>query len=241
MKETIGKSDVAAAIRKLRAAFPSYHPDPQATTEVFLQGLEDLDPDMFHAAIVACITEPGRAFAPSVGEIRQAAMRIFSQVEEVPSALAAYNEAVEAPAPEERIIWLADLPDDDPRKIEALKEHSRYIRVWVHHSWSHRLVKKVAEMLGWPEDFPTDEPGVDRAQWERAYKAEVERYLRRRFQPPILSKFIEARRQPKRLVDGQVAPPTYDLPSDDAFEPLRRYLARKDQEEANKKDPPSES
>lgn len=88
-------SDILQVLSVISAAFPNFQ-ERQNTPEIYLQLLGDLSAQELKAATLACCGEPGRAFAPSVGELRGAVMEIRRQVRGIPSPLEAWGEVRDA-------------------------------------------------------------------------------------------------------------------------------------------------
>ena len=66
------RDEVKQEIRYLILAFPNYTPildGKPNTVDVFMDILENCDSELLHKAVVSCIKDNGRVFAPSVGEI----------------------------------------------------------------------------------------------------------------------------------------------------------------------------
>jgi len=63
--------DISKVIARLSAAFPNWNVN-QYTIQVYCEDLCDIPADELEEAARICRKEPGRAFAPSIGELRQA-------------------------------------------------------------------------------------------------------------------------------------------------------------------------
>lgn len=183
------KATIANIIAAMKAAFPNYNPDvgtpeePGQTPKMFFVGLADIPDDLLTVAAHSKIFESGRAFAPSIGEIRGEAVRLQAQAAGVPDAWQAYEEAINKPTLGERCGDVQILPNGTfgyPRKpIE----------------WSHPLVERVAYIMGWPDKFPSTEPGIDRAHFIKAYEAEQARLLSNAGQLPQVTQYVESKRE----------------------------------------------
>jgi len=86
------KQDIMKILGVISAAYPNFSPSEQ-TVEVYWQILSDIPSDELKAATLNCISESGRKFAPSVGEIRGAVGDLRSLVDKIPSAADAWREA----------------------------------------------------------------------------------------------------------------------------------------------------
>jgi hypothetical protein len=84
--------EITQGINLLKVAFPNYQPDVKGTAELWTAVLGDLPGETLKAAILQCLTEHGRAFAPSIGEIRGAALRLNAKASGIPEAWQAYEE-----------------------------------------------------------------------------------------------------------------------------------------------------
>ena len=170
---------IALGINALKVAFPNYNPDGVATATLWASVLADMPDNTLDAAILALITEK-RQFAPSIGEIRAAAMDLHAKAAGIPDAYQAYEEVINMPAsmqrkraeegPEGFVIHVADLV------------------------FTHPIVEATARRLGWPKQFPTENPGVDRGQFTKAYEAEIARTLSDSGRLPALQEYINERR-----------------------------------------------
>ena len=173
------KSDIANVIAGMKALFPNYAPDPARTPEMFMQILGDLDSDTLQAATLSLCSD-GRAFALAAGEIRAEAIRLHALAAGIPSAHAAYSEVVSMPADmvEKKFVETVEFTGIEKRRME----------------FSHPLVERVARLMGWPASFPTDKAGVDRAQFVKAYEAELERITDDSGRLRIVTDYIDHKR-----------------------------------------------
>jgi hypothetical protein len=83
--------DILQVLVVITAAFPNFHPKDE-TPEVYLQLLADIPADELKIAVVQCCTESGRAFAPSIGEIRGAVAELRRVTAGVPTKYEAWQE-----------------------------------------------------------------------------------------------------------------------------------------------------
>ena len=73
------RKDIANIIAYMKLSFPNYAPDvssPLNTVDVLMDLLGDLSTNTLQTAVKSCCAEPGRAFAPSAGEIRGMAVNL---------------------------------------------------------------------------------------------------------------------------------------------------------------------
>jgi hypothetical protein len=69
------KQEAARILAKLAAAFPSWKPD-ELTMQVYFEDLKDIPADELEEAARICRKDGGRAFAPSIGELREAWLEV---------------------------------------------------------------------------------------------------------------------------------------------------------------------
>lgn len=178
------KKAIIMGINALKIAFPNYNPvvteTSNPTADLWLKLLEDVEDSTLEAAILVTLTEK-RAFAPSIGEIRAAAMELHIQAAGVPLTAEAYDEVSRMPS------------DKTKRSTGQEKDGSWYI-LHTPLEWSHPLVEQTAIELGWPDRFPTDNPGVDRGQFAKAYEAKLARMTADGGRLPIVARYLEDRR-----------------------------------------------
>lgn len=63
--------DISRVIARLSAAFPNWNVN-EYTIQVYCEDLADIPADELEEAASDCRKEPGRAFAPTIGELREA-------------------------------------------------------------------------------------------------------------------------------------------------------------------------
>jgi hypothetical protein len=176
----------------MQSAFPNYHPEP-AMLDVLLQFLQDLPGDVLKVAVLDTCAQSGRAFAPAVGEIRQAATKLSARVQAIPNEFEAWAEVCRMPGDcLQTCIELDEagdmLTDDSGRVILAKKKLA----------WSHPLVERTAVLMGWP-DFPGENTSVDRAHFYQAYRAGLEQMMESQGELPAVRRFIEDQRRDAAL------------------------------------------
>jgi hypothetical protein len=181
------QANIANMISMFCVTYPNYKIDnPKATATVLLTVLGDLPADTLQSAVLQLVSEPGRQFAPSVGEIRGAAMKLNALASGIPDALTAYGEVVRMPA--------------NMTRSNVVYEDGMNIIEYHKLEWSHSFVGTVAELIGWPKHFPTDEAGVDRAQWVRFYDAELNRVMAESGRLPVVKDYIASKAGLKGLM-----------------------------------------
>lgn len=159
--------DIAQIIGILSAAFPNFKPS-ELTAEVYLQTLADIDTDELKAAVLHCITQSGRAFAPSVGEIRGAVAELRSLASRVPSSYQAWQEV------QHQIIINGG-------------DHG-------HPEWSSPLVEEAVKRMGWRNLRMSEDQTADRARFLQCYEQIVERATKEEMLLPQVAGYIETRR-----------------------------------------------
>jgi hypothetical protein len=189
-------TDIAQVILLLQATFPNYHPE-QTTPEALFQTLQDLPSDTLKAAVLASSTQAGRAFPPGVGEIRDAAFKLIARALGIPNEFEAWAEVCKMPKDMKRSQIEVNEKGD-----MLTNENGAVIITTERLKWSHALVGRTAEMLGWP-DFPGEDTGLDRAHFLQAYRAELSRLVERETELPAVREFVERRRQEAGLPVGQ--------------------------------------
>lgn len=172
--------DIEQIITMFESAFPNFKPR-ELTKEIYWQTLHDIPTEELRAAVLHCLTESGRAFAPSVGEIRGAVVSIQVRVYGIPSALEAWSETCRA--------YHNDISERRPFYSGGQK----YTADPNPYRWSHPLVERVARLLGWPNSFPKAEnESIDRAHFLKQYEAELSRYTTNEIELPEVTRYIES-------------------------------------------------
>lgn len=168
-------TDIAKVIAMLQGTWSNFSPN-KYTPEIFAQILGDLDQQLLNAATMQCISE-ARQFAPAPGEIRACAAKIQASASGIPDSLRAYREVLDMPSKRYHS-WV----EEENGKAYICQ---RYIE------FSHPIVETVAHLMGWPTAFPTDNPTADRAQFMKAYDAEILRMMEKSARLPVVEKYIE--------------------------------------------------
>jgi hypothetical protein len=91
------REDIKNIIAYMALAFHNFHPDvssPMNSVDVLYDLLGDLSADTLKTAVKSCCAEPGRAFAPSAGEIRGMAVKLHVRAAGVPTAGEAWEEVL---------------------------------------------------------------------------------------------------------------------------------------------------
>ncbi len=165
--------ETARILATLAAAYPRYTLTPD-TTEVYHRLLSDLEVGLLEAAAIQCATH--QDFFPSVAELRQAAAELHCRALKIPTAFEAWGEVRRAGRG-----WICETREEDGQFVIIKRKFE----------FSHPIAERVALQLGWPDEFPGDNPGVDRAHFFKAYESELNSYLSERTTLPAVRTFIE--------------------------------------------------
>lgn len=185
------KKDILEILGLISVAYPNFkmaQTGGVSTADAYLAFLGDLPSDLLKAAVLKTCAEAGRAFAPTVGEIRGAVAALHSKANRIPSTIEAWEETSTA--------HYREVSEEKP----FYRGGERYTTDPDAHQWSHPLVKKVALSLGWPE-FPGENESTDRAHFFKQYDLEVMHYSEREIELPDVQHYIE-NRQIKQLAEG---------------------------------------
>lgn len=129
-------------------------PVTTATLDIYAQYLADMDEETFERAIDRHIQHS--EWMPKVSQIREAAMLNFVDRAGVPSPAEAWSETSR------------HLHDDKSVNVGTLTNVNRIND----HQWSHPIVKRAAEMLGWQDLWFSKNDNVvsNRARYMDTYK-----------------------------------------------------------------------
>jgi len=156
--------DIAQIVSVISAAYPNFNPTEQ-TVEVYHQTLKDIPTDILKAATLQAISEAGRKFAPSVGEIRGMVMNIKSSVSNVPSSFQAWEEVQRQ---------IVDNGGDFGKPV-----------------WSHPVVEQAVSVMGWRNLRMSENQVADRARFIQCYEQLISRIERDEMLLPEVRGFIE--------------------------------------------------
>ena len=158
--------DVAQIVAVISAAYPNFKVS-EMTVEVYYQTLNDIPSDLLKAATLQAISEAGRQFAPSVGEIRGAVGEIKRSIVNIPSSYQAWQEVQ---------TQIVDNGGDYGNPV-----------------WSHPLVEQTVNAIGWRNLRMSENQTADRARYLQAYEQLSDRLSREEMQLPEVRGYIEAR------------------------------------------------
>jgi len=164
------RNDVKMMIGYMKLAFPNYSPVLEGqpnTVDVLLDLLGDMPTDTLRAAVKACCSEIGRAFAPSPGEIREAAVGLHVKAAGTPDAYTAWTEV-----------------------LEEISRTGSYHEP----SFTSPLVAKAVDCLGWRNLCLSENIMVERAHFFKIYEAYYQRAQEDAAELPILTEYVAARK-----------------------------------------------
>jgi hypothetical protein len=159
------KFDIASILAVIAVAYPNFAVTEQ-TTEVYLQILSDIPADELKAATLHCISESGRKFAPSVGELRGAVAELRGMSANLPSS------------------------------FEAWQEVGKQISInggdFGNPVWSHPIVQKAVEAIGWRNLRMSEDATADRARFIQCYEQFQQRAQNENLLLPEVRGYIES-------------------------------------------------
>lgn len=158
-------NDIQQVINMLMAAFPNFKPS-ELTPEIYFQTLQDIPSDELKAAVLQCLTESGRAFAPSIGEIRGAVSDIRRASANTPSAYDAWQEVC-----------------DQIRRVGSYGTPE----------FSSLLIQRTVNNLGWRNLCMSENQVADRARFLQAFEQLAERATKESMLLPTVREYIEDR------------------------------------------------
>jgi hypothetical protein len=165
--------EIAEAINLVNICFPNNTMDVKRTAEIWYSFLENINGALLKRAVLECLLESDRKFAPGVGEVRGKAIGIQLRDLKTPDPYQAYNEVINM--------------SYDKKRREVIEENGGYVILEYQLEFSCLLIKKAAEMIGWPKSFPTDNHSADRAQFYRVYENLFKREIDEKFKAPLLA------------------------------------------------------
>ena len=160
--------EIAQIVAVIAAAYPNFKVSPQ-TIDVYYQTLQDISADELQAAVMQSISEAGRQFAPSVGEIRGAVLDIRKRVVNVPSSFQAWQEVQKQ---------IRDNGGDFGRPV-----------------WSNPIVEATVNALGWRNLRMSEDQTADRARFLQAYDQLCDRASKEEIALPQVRGYIETKAQ----------------------------------------------
>jgi len=165
------RTDIKNVIAYLVMTFPNYHPDVTSTpntVDVWFDLLGHLPADALKTACKSCCATPGRAFAPSPGEIIGAVTQMQAQASGVPSAGEAWAAIIEG---------FHHTSFDQPFMLQ------------------HPAIKEAVRQMGGMDVIGMSENIMaERAHFLKLYQAIVDRELANAAQIPAVRDFVERQR-----------------------------------------------
>jgi len=149
------EAEIVNVLKLLARTYPKFELK-QETIEAYVMFLADIPIDQLRAGAAHCVTS--NTFFPSVHEIRKSIAEIRRKADGIPTAAEAWEDLITI---------------SNRRTYTPALDQFGYSVVRCEYHWRHPIVRRVAEMLGWPRTFPTDNPVADRAHWNKAYEEAV--------------------------------------------------------------------
>jgi hypothetical protein len=165
------RDDIKMMIGYLKLAFANYSPVLEGapnSVDVLLDLLGDLPTDTLRAAVKACCSEIGRAFAPSPGEIREAATKLHVKASGTPDAYTAWTEVLEEVA-----------------RTGSYREPG----------FTSPLIEKAVKCLGWQNICLSENIMAERAHFFKIYTAYYQRAVEDAAELPALSEYVQNRKR----------------------------------------------
>jgi hypothetical protein len=156
--------EIAQVVAIISAAYPNFSPTKE-TIEVYYQTLQDLNFDELKAATMQSISEAGRKFAPSVGELRGAVLSIRKRIAGVPSSYQAWQEVLKQ---------ISENGGDFGKPV-----------------WSNQIVKQAVDALGWRNLRMSEDQTQDRARFIMAYDQLLQRAGEDEIALPAVKAYME--------------------------------------------------
>lgn len=156
--------EVAEVVALISSAYPNFNATKE-TVGVYYETLQDLPVDLLRAAVLQCVAEDGRKFAPSIGEIRGAATEIRKTMAGVPSSYQAWEEV----------------------RMQMVDVGS-----YGSPTFTHPLIEKAVKSLGWRNLCMSEDQVSDRARFISAYEQFTDRASKDDMRLPQVKAYIEA-------------------------------------------------
>lgn len=195
-------TDIGSVLKYISAAFPNFSPSPEMVP-VWVDLLGHLPKETLWAAARVCLTQHGRQFAPSAAEILGAVADLQTKAAGVPTALEAWaiihrSKRLEVRRCAEGVRLYEQaanaISSGYGQAVDAYRRHFETCGVCgdvATYGELPAVVEKVARGLGWPNNFPSDNPSADRAHFFKAYEAAVAADREVVTRVPSVQKFIE--------------------------------------------------
>jgi hypothetical protein len=175
-------SKVPKILAMLAVTFPKFELKPD-TVRVYSLLLDDIPEKILEAAALQCARK--LTFFPSVHEIMVEVAEIQRKQNDVPTAYEAWE----------------DLNKGGPGKWKTVvEEDGKFYIEEREYKFLHPLVTRVAAMLGWPDDFPTDNPVADRAHYFKAYDQTLNNLVSDQMMHPDVRTLLEDRNERNKQI-----------------------------------------
>ena len=166
------RDDIKRTIAYFGLVFSNYSPTIEGepnTIDVLYDLLGDLPADTLQAAVKACCSELGRAFAPSPGEIREAAVKLHIKASGAPTSAEAWGAIMDS---------FRRTSFDQPETLD------------------HPLVVKAIRCMGGLNAIGMSENNMaDRAHFLKIYDQLLQREEENAAELPCLTEYTEARKR----------------------------------------------
>jgi hypothetical protein len=177
------KIEFAEILGMLAVAFPKFTLKEE-TISVYSKLLYDIDADELRTAAIECTSRCD--FFPSVHELRNIVIDLRCKANKIPTAYEAWEDLRRAG---DGCIYKTGLNPDNTMWYEKRE-----------YQFSHPIVKRVAEMLGWPRDFPgADGISYERTTFIKAYNETLQTLIGREMMLPEVRESIE-----KNKISGMI-------------------------------------
>ncbi len=180
------KDELVQILTVLGAAYPRFGMTKE-TIVAYYEFLQDLPADELRMAARDCAIS--KDFFPSVHELRQAVADLRREKLGVPSAFEAWQEVCRRPK--------------DGLSRRVLEGDAGWVIEESDVPWSHPLVERVALQMGWPRFPDSEETGVDRAHFYKAYDYALGQALKEHIRLPEVAAYIGNHSDLPKIGDGK--------------------------------------
>jgi hypothetical protein len=160
------QKDIIEITSLIGETYTNFQPTAK-TIEVYYQILKDIDPNELKAAVLHCISQADRKFAPTVGEIRGAVGDLRRSSANVPGSYQAWEEV-------QNQILINGGDFGSP-------------------VWSHPLIGKAVKAIGWRNLRMSENQTADRARFIQAYEQLETRMMKEEMLLPEVRGYIESK------------------------------------------------
>lgn len=209
----MNRDDAKQLIGMMMRGFPHWKPEDVAgTVDLWHELLQDMPAQQVKAAMLALISEPGRQFAPSIGEVRGKVVYLTARANGLPTAAEAWGEVMRGGGDfiycttgDELRRTVAHMRETDDKNYwtawQTLYNHAATCQsCGERRGFSHPLIEKIARALGWPEQFPGENIEADRAHFIRAFEIEAKRAADDAALPPVVTNYLRLGQQPAQEI-----------------------------------------